>query len=115
VRADREKLLQLANLIDLDLTARAPQPFSLPFSFRGRFLSERLGLDDPEIRMVPLLEPVTGPARTTGKPVGTRGLAQQRLRKDARQAALSEPGMAVDEQRVRKGAPSPAEFVPRPS
>jgi hypothetical protein len=103
MRADGQKALQFADLIDLDLPARRAGALCRRLALaRGR-VRKGFGLDHPEVRVIAQREPAAGLAGSASHAVATRYLAEQRLRERPREKSLAEPRWPVNEQGVRQG------------
>ena len=110
---DGEEVLELAHLVDPDLTARG-FCLALPGLAFGRArLRQGLGLEDAEVGMVTLLEPETGRTSTARQIATGRPLAEEPPGEERRQDRLAEPGPAVDQQRMRQVFPPRLEAFPR--
>ncbi len=111
--SDREEILELAHLVDPDLTTRGLAFPLARLAFVHAGLGERLRLEEPEVRMVALLEPETGRALAAGQIAARRSFAKQALGKERGERRLAEPGPAVDEERVGQVRASRLELSPR--
>jgi hypothetical protein len=113
VRADGEEVLQLAHLVDADLTACALALALSGLDFSSAGLGQGFGLEDAEIGMVALPEPEAGRARTARKVAAGRTFAQEPPGEERCQDRLAEPGPAMDEQRMGQVRPPGLEPLPR--
>ena len=86
MRPDVEEVIEGADLINRYLlTSPLPAPFLL------RFFNHHLRLQESEVRVVSLLEPIAGKASAAGKCTFQRLLAEQAVGKHLRQRKLSKP------------------------
>jgi len=106
MRADGQKFLHLANLLDADLST-ARFALALPGGGIGLGgLGERLGLDQPEVGMIALTEPDARLTSSTRQGFIPSVFTEQSLREERGERGFPQSRSAVDEQRVRqRGAP----------
>src|SRR4030067_66287 len=99
VRSDRQKTLQLPDLLDPDLVAFL---LGICRGLAAFVAGQAFGLKQPEVGVVALPEPGACWAVPAGPAARSRLLTEQKLRKSHRQFELSYPLTSMDKQRMRE-------------